>query len=190
MAMLRRKKLIFVIGISLILIGLLAAGFICWLRSTIFPAAYRSLVEEAAAKHELDPFLVAAVIFTESGFDPEAVSPKNAVGLMQLMPDTAGDMARQLKITDFKPARLTEPELNLDLGCCYLKKMLKKHNGDLTLALAAYHAGPENVKNWLKKAHTYNIISNRQIIADFAFKSTACYVEKVFNVRKLLKLLY
>jgi soluble lytic murein transglycosylase-like protein len=107
----------------------------------VVPAAdgsdLRSLATAAALRHGLDPELVLAVIGVESGFQPAAVSPKGAQGLMQLMPGTA----RALGVTDS-----LDPAQNLDGGARYLKQMVAEQGGDLTKALAAYNAGPGAVK--------------------------------------------
>jgi soluble lytic murein transglycosylase-like protein len=96
-------------------------------------AELRRLAEDAARRHGLDPGLVMAVAGVESAFQPRAVSPKGAQGLMQLMPGTA----RDLGVTDpFDPAA------NLDGGTRYLRDLLAKFDGDLPKALAAYNAGP------------------------------------------------
>jgi hypothetical protein len=97
----------------------------------------RSLATAAALRHGLDPELVLAVIAVESGFQPAAVSPKGAQGLMQLMPGTA----RALGVTDS-----LDPAQNLDGGARYLKQMVAEQGGDLTKALAAYNAGPGAVR--------------------------------------------
>ncbi len=96
------------------------------------PVDFERLVAEAAERHGLDPALVRAVVGVESGFQPEAVSPKGAQGLMQLMPTTA----RDLGVTDpFDPAA------NLDGGSRYLSSLVARYEGDLAKALAAYNAG-------------------------------------------------
>jgi soluble lytic murein transglycosylase-like protein len=96
------------------------------------PSALQKLASEAALRHGLDPGLVLAVAAVESGLRPEAVSPKGAQGLMQLMPTTA----RELGVRNpFDPAA------NLDGGSRYLKDLIHRYDGDLTKALAAYNAG-------------------------------------------------
>ncbi|GMR22699.1 MAG: hypothetical protein BMS9Abin37_1067 [Acidobacteriota bacterium] len=98
-----------------------------------------SVIRPAAAKYGLDPNLVAAVIWAESSGDPNAVSRKGAQGLMQLMPATA----RELGV-----GNVLDPGQNVDGGSHYLRRMLDEHDGDLSLALAAYNAGPDAVRKY------------------------------------------
>lgn len=100
------------------------------------PAKLQRIVDEAAEKHNLDPALVNAVISTESGWNPQAVSNKGAMGLMQLVPGTAERFGVE---NPFDPAQ------NIDGGAAYLKTLLDRYNGDLTLSLAAYNAGEHAV---------------------------------------------
>jgi soluble lytic murein transglycosylase-like protein len=93
---------------------------------------FERLVAEAARRHGLEPALVMAVVGVESGFQPQAVSPKGAQGLMQLMPATARDLG---------VADPFDPAANLDGGSRYLSSLVARYDGDLTKALAAYNAG-------------------------------------------------
>jgi soluble lytic murein transglycosylase-like protein len=100
---------------------------------------YRELVEAAAARYKVDADLITSVIAAESNFDPKAVSPKNARGLMQLLPETAATLG----VLD-----IYDPQENIDAGTHYLGDLLQKYNGDLVLALAAYNAGPDKVQKY------------------------------------------
>jgi len=91
------------------------------------------LVKEASGKYKLDPMLLRAVMRQESGLRPCAISTAGAMGLMQIMPETADDLGL---------ADPFEPAANVDAGAHYLKQMLERYNGNRALALAAYNAGP------------------------------------------------
>lgn len=119
---------------------------------------YDHIILEASDKYDIPFHLLKAIIKVESGFNPDAVSKKGAVGLMQIMPDTNKD----LNISD-----LYNPRENIMGGTSYFKKLLNKFNGKLTLALAAYNAGPTIVdklndippyretENYVRKVMTY-----------------------------------
>jgi hypothetical protein len=100
---------------------------------------YHEIVHEKASTYDLDPSLIKAVIKTESNWNDRAVSPKGAIGLMQLMPSTANDMNVHNPF---------DPEENIEGGTKYLKYLLDRFDGDLTLALAAYNAGPKRVEQY------------------------------------------
>jgi len=99
---------------------------------TASPEDIDGAIEQAAARHNVDPNLVRAVVKVESNFNPNAVSRKGAMGLMQLMPSTA----RQLKVKN-----PFDPEQNVDAGVRHLKQLLESYDGDIKLTLAAYNAG-------------------------------------------------
>ena len=97
---------------------------------------YGDLILDAGERHGVDPLLVAAIVQAESSFDTEAVSPRGALGLMQMMPTTA----EQLGVAD-----AYDPSQNLDAGVSYLAYLLRRFDNDLVLALAGYNAGPGRV---------------------------------------------
>ena len=100
---------------------------------------WRQYVQEAAQSFETDPALVIAVIAVESKGDPEARSSVGAIGLMQLMPETARDVARHLRDPEPEESDLLDPATNIRLGTCYLSMQIAEFE-DLSLALAAYNA--------------------------------------------------
>jgi soluble lytic murein transglycosylase-like protein len=120
-------------------------------------------IEEASQLYNLDPKLIHAVIQVESRYDPKALSPKGAQGLMQLMPSTA----RDLQVGD-----PYNPRENIEGGARYLRYLLDSYNQDLSLALAAYNAGPEKV-NLYKGIPPY--------------LETRSYVQKVIQIYNRLK---
>lgn len=108
-------------------------------KARLFPNIYNPLIEGAAATHQVDSNLIKAVIHAESGFNPRAISPKGAQGLMQLMPDTA----RMLSVRN-----PFQPQDNIHGGAKFLAMLLKRFNGSLRLAIAGYNAGPEAVERY------------------------------------------
>lgn len=104
-------------------------------------AQVKPLLEDAAQNHAVDPALVTAVSAAESGFRPDAVSPKGAVGLMQLMPATAARYGVVAESQQEATRLLKDPQLNAQVGTRYLADLIRMFNGDLELALAAYNAG-------------------------------------------------
>jgi len=107
---------------------------------------FQKLILAAAAKYQMDPDLIHSVISIESNFNPKAVSPKNARGLMQLMPRTAEYLGVK---------NCLDPEQNIDAGTRYLRDLLTKYKNNLTLALAAYNAGPDSVDKHGRRVPPY-----------------------------------
>jgi len=113
--------------------------------------SFKNMIETAASKYGVDANLVKAVVQTESNFDAKAVSPAGAKGLMQLMPGTANELGVQDAL---------DPTQNLDGGVHYLRRMLDAYDGNVSMALAAYNAGPGSVNKFggvppYKETQTY-----------------------------------
>ncbi len=107
---------------------------------------YQRLILAAASRYHLDPDLIHSVISIDSNFNAKAISPKNARGLMQLMPRTAEILGVKNSL---------DPEQNIDGGTHYLRDLLAKYNSNLTLALAAYNAGPDSVDKYGQRVPPY-----------------------------------
>ncbi len=144
-----------------------------WYLRARYPLEYEQLVRANARNRDLDPALVAAVIYAESRFDPNARSSAGAVGLMQLLPDTAEFIARRTGGKDFVVADLRDPEINVRYGTWLLAYLRDYYDGDVRTALAAYHAGPGNVDEW------------RRTNSGIAFPETEAYVREVERVRRV-----
>ena len=112
-----------------------------------YPLSYEEIIRGHARNYELDPALIAAVIYRESKFDADARSSSGAVGLMQLLPDTARGIATYTGGSRFVVSDLEDPEINVRYGSFYLRRLIRKYD-DVPLALAAYNAGQTNVDEW------------------------------------------
>src|SRR5574341_432333 len=139
------------------------------------------------ARDRVDPFLVAALIREESVYDPRAVSPVGAIGLMQLMPETGRRIARAEGLSDFSVDQLYTPEVNLTLGVRYLADLLEKFAGNEAYAVAAYNAGPEAVIRWLENGPPRAI---EEFIEEIPFVETRTYVKRVLRSAWLYHALY
>jgi peptidoglycan lytic transglycosylase len=144
-----------------------------WYLRTRYPLEYEQVVRAHARNYDLDPTLLAAVIYAESRFDPNVVSDAGAVGLMQLLPETAKGIAVRTGGTRFVVADLRDPEINVRYGSWYLDHLRDRYGGDMTLALAAYHAGQGNVDQWLADG------------SGIVFPETQAYVDEVARVRQV-----
>ncbi len=117
-----------------------------------YPLEYEEFIVASSADNGLDPALVASVINEESGFDPASSSDAGALGLMQLMPDTANWIAGKTGGTGFAITDLDDPRVNIAYGTWYLAYLLDRYDGSEVLALAAYNGGVENVDSWQASA--------------------------------------
>ncbi|GHU99209.1 lytic transglycosylase [Clostridia bacterium] len=152
-----------------------------------YPYKYGAEITASAQSYDLPPALVCGVIRTESRFDPESVSPAGATGLMQLMPTTALFIAEREDIEDFNFSMLFDPEINIRLGCAYLRYLTDKFGGDTNLALAAYNAGEGAVRTWLNnKAYSPDGKSLKMI----PYKETREYADKVYGAAKVYRGFY
>jgi soluble lytic murein transglycosylase len=147
----------------------------------IYPIQYREDIARVAERYDLDPYLVAAVVQTESGYDPGARSHAGAVGLMQLMPDTATWITGLESWQGSDDPRLTDPEDNLELGACYLAYLVRTLGGGTTLALAAYNAGQGAVVDWVEAAGGRDSFG----LADIRYPETREFVRRVEYYREL-----
>lgn len=153
----------------------------------IYPFPYRETITQHAVANNIDPNLLAALIKTESSFDPHANSPAGARGLLQIMPDTGRWIAEQMGQSDFKPDQLYNPETSIRMGAWYLANLKDEFKGNQTLMLAAYNAGRGNVKQWLENQHWTGESKN---IDQIPFPETRYYIRKVMLNYKIYSYLY
>lgn len=175
--------------LALILLAALLCGYFFYGRPALlrskYKLAYEAEILASAEEFDLDPYLVCGVIFTESGFRTEAKSSVGALGLMQLMPATGLEEAELLEIEGVTEDSLTDPTLNIRLGCNYLRKLLDEF-GTESVALAAYNAGPGRVRQWLKEYGTKEDGS----ILYIPYPETSKYVGRVQSARGVYERLY
>lgn len=147
-----------------------------WTWNCRFPRPYEALVQEFEAGYRLPGYLLSAVMRQESGFDPNVQSPAGAVGLLQLLPQTASRVAEEFRIAG--EIVLAEPRTNLQLGGAYLRKLLDLFDENLVLAVAAYNAGPQAVALWHRHAGASAV---ELFAARIPYAETQKYVERVLG---------
>ncbi len=145
------------------------------IRKQFYKQQYSEYVNKYAEINEIDPMWIYAIIKVESNFDADATSGSGAKGLMQLMDNTAADLAKELNIKDFESTMLYNPEINIMLGTRYFNQLINKYDGNYYLAIAAYNGGIGNVDNWI----TNGIISSdASDIENIPYNETNLYVRK------------
>lgn len=152
-----------------------------------YPLSYQTLIKKYSEKYDVDPYLVAAIINVESKFDKNAVSNKNARGLMQIAPITGKWASEELNIDDFDVEDLFDPELNIMIGSWYLNVLSQEFDNNLQLILAAYNAGSGNVVRWLQNKMYSEDGKSLMIIP---FNETKDFVKKVQKNISIYKILY
>ena len=148
-----------------------------WWERLWYPLRYEQIVRGHARNYQLDPALLAAVIYQESKFKANARSDSGAIGLMQLLPETAKGIAVHTGGTRFRTADLYDPEINVRYGSWYLRHLLEKY-GDEHTALAAYNAGQDNVDRW------------RADGGGIRFSETRAYVDRVEELKGIYRRAY
>jgi soluble lytic murein transglycosylase len=156
-------------------------------REYVYPLPHRDKIFRYAQANSLDPFLVAAVIRTESRFVVGARSPKGAMGLMQMMPDTGQWVAAQIDYPSFSAAMLTDPEVSIRFGTWYLASLKHEFQNNDILALAAYNGGRGNVRQWINQ---FGWAVDFRDITQIPFRETRDYVRKVLEARERYRMLY
>ncbi len=152
----------------------------------LYPVRYWDMVERYSKDHEVDPYIVVALIRQESTFDPRARSRAGARGLMQIMPRTGRTLARQHR-QRYNTRDLYDPEINIRYGTHYLKEVLDRFGGRVDYALASYNAGPHRVKAWTGMDLT---LDSEEFIEEIPFTETRNYVKLVLRNEMLYRHLY
>jgi soluble lytic murein transglycosylase len=152
----------------------------------IFPLDYWPLITKYSKAHDLDPFLMAALMAQESTFTAEIRSSANAIGLMQLIPGTGRRVARQLGIRNFATSHLTRPETNVRLGMRYFKDLMVRFGG-AHYALAGYNAGEARVDRWIAERPP---LPADEFVDDIPFPETQNYVKRILGTAEDYRFLY
>lgn len=176
-----RRRRALRLGAVLLGLGLLLAFVVRWPGSLPDLSRYHSDIEAVARQHGVEPDLVRGVVAAESSGDPGAASPAGALGLMQLMPATAREEAGRQGLAEPAPRDLLlNTRLNLQLGTGYLARLLKRFDGEMPYALAAYNAGATNVARWRQRAPG---LTPAEVVQREGFAETRAYVKRVQSFR-------
>ncbi len=146
----------------------------------LYKKEYSEYVTKYSQEYNVDENLIYALIKAESNFQADAVSNKNALGLMQLMPSTAEEVATKNGI-ELTEENILEPDTNINIGTKYISTLLEKYEC-IEIALAAYNAGSGNVDKWIDNG---TIKSDGSDIENIPFKETNMYVRKIMRDYKI-----
>lgn len=187
------KKAIAALIVAIALVILAFCGYVMYqyvlheraLRN--YPTAYLDEITQSAAEFSLDPYFVLSVMRCESSLDPEAVSGRGAIGLMQIMPDTGEWIAHKLDMDDtYSQSMLYEPAVNVRFGCWYLRFLADRFDGDRKKMVAAYNAGHRAVENWMEDAR----FAHDGMLVTIPYESTATYYARVEKAYETYTKLY
>ena len=154
--------------------------------SRMYPLYYRHLIDDHAAKSELDPMFVAAMIREESRYQVDIVSRVGAVGLMQLMPPTAKDIASRLKIRNFRLSMLSEPTTSIQFGSWYMGQLMKQFQSP-ELVSGAYNGGPGRMERWTKERPPTDM---DEFIEDVPITETRNHIKRVMHSYSVYRQVY
>lgn len=171
--------------IALILVGAVVvhATMPSWYARLWYPIEHMQVISAEAGASGVQPDLIAAVIYQESKFAEDARSDRGAVGLMQVLPETARWIHRQPGAPAAAPERLAEPAVNIAYGVWYLHYLIDKY-GSQDLALAAYNGGETNLRRWIADARSAGRSLN---VADIPFSETRGFVAAVHDARSVYR---
>ena len=182
-------KIIAVIAILVIVVIIIAKVFNIEqiILQNIYPKKYEEYVEKYEEENNIDPLLIFSIIKAESNFKENAESSSGAVGLMQLMEETAKEIAESMDEPILEKEDLKEAETNIKIGIKYYSILQKNYDGNMLLALTAYNAGIGNVNTWIKNGI---IKSDGSDIENIPYKETNMYVRKIIRNYKMYNKIY
>ena len=153
----------------------------------LLPRPFWTTLQSDAIAEGLDPYLVAALIRQESEFNPDAVSPMKAYGLMQLLPSVGRSLARKDGERRFSTSELLNPDINLKLGTQDLRRSINEYGGQIEYALAAYDAGDTPVRRWIALGNYHDVA---EWVESIPYSETRNYVEAIVRNRALYRQVY
>ncbi len=174
----RRRRIAWglgLLGVAAVVVALISPHFGKAVQEVQLPLRHEDIIRQQAREKDLDPALIAAVIYAESRFVPGRTSAAGAQGLMQITPETAKDIAKRSGGTAFVLDDLDTPQVNISYGSYLLRELLDRYDGDVAAALAAYNAGPGNADRWGGSSLT---------VDEIPFPETRHYVQKVLDARE------
>lgn len=144
----------------------------------LFPRPYSNIISAAAEKSGIPQELIYSIIRQESAFDPQARSPADAFGLMQLLPSVAAQLAKQNKLEYQEATDLYEPEIVVPLGAFELKSLMKKYRNQFILAVSGYNANPSAIRGWLNTRYREDSL---EFIEEVPYEETRSYIKLVLR---------
>src|SRR5271165_2012871 len=168
------------VAVAALCMALVVVGIDQAVRNGGLPLSDASVIREQAAEKDLDPALIAAVIYAETKFNPRP-SPAGAQGLMQILPTTAYFIAHLSGGSSFTAGDLATPAINVAYGSYYLRYLLDHYDGNEMLAVAAYNAGLANVDSWVAQA---NAAGRPLTVEGIPFPETRAYVQRVLEAQR------
>lgn len=190
----RRRRRVGWLLLALAVLGVVGGAWLevhrtmpSWYARLWYPLQYEDAIRTEAARNDLDPALLAAIINTESGFVPDSRSSQGAVGLMQVLPETARFIASGPDRPSPPPDRLEVPEVNIAYGARYMRYLIDRY-GTVPLALAAYNGGETNLTDWLERAQREG--DTLEVPRDIPFSETRSFVTKVLRAEPIYRRAY
>lgn len=173
---------------SLIAIIVILVILYLYAKTFIYKTTYLEYIEESVKGTSIDPYLVLSIIRVESGFNNNAVSSKEAKGLMQIKESTYEDVKASFEDRN-GDINIFDPKTNIKIGVSYFQKLIRRYNGNYYIALLAYNGGMGNVDTWIRKGIIPSDLDT-EIVPDVPFNETKNYLKKVISTYNVYKFLY
>ncbi|GIP20954.1 lytic transglycosylase domain-containing protein [Paenibacillus sp. J22TS3] len=184
MKWLRKKRVLLLLFLSFIVLIFFNSKWLV----LFYPIYYKDEIRHHAAVNHIDPFMVAAIIRVETNYKANQESSKGALGVMQIMPDTAKWVISKAGLPDVSLESLKqEPDKNIQIGSWYLKSLYDQFEGNEIAVIAAYNAGPTKVKSWIKSGKWDGRLETSK---DIPFGETRHYVQRVAHYYEQYQDLY